>query len=416
MSLVETPERRSGESQTASLGDLILKEEIEQQRANILLVDDQESKLLSHEAILEDLGENIIKANSGLKALEFLLKNECAVILLDINMPEMDGFETAALIRSRPSLERTPIIFVSAYNTSDLDRLKGYDIGAVDYLFVPVVPPILKAKVQVFVEIYKQKLLIRRQANYLAMQNRRQQEQICLIEDLNRKLRLANEELEAFSYTISHDLRSPLRAMQGYSRALIEDCAPKLAEEEKDYLQRIAKASARMDQLIQDILAYSRVSKTELKTKHTELAPLIQDLMQQYDALRAPRARIEIEGEMHPVVAHEACLAQCFANLLGNAAKFVARGTMPEIRIRTERHGSRVKIRIIDNGIGIDPAHHSRIFQMFGRIHEEKAYDGTGIGLSIVKKAVERMGGTVGLESTLGQGSCFWIELPASEP
>ena len=141
-------------------------------KVNILLVDDQPEKLIAHEAVLEGLGENIIKVDSGFKALEYLLKNQCAVIVLDVNMPGMDGFETATLIRQRPSLERTPIIFVSGHNVSELDRLTGYGIGAVDYLSIPVIPEVLRAKVQVFVELFRQKQIIADQARDLTQQTK----------------------------------------------------------------------------------------------------------------------------------------------------------------------------------------------------------------------------------------------------
>ncbi len=235
-------------------------------KVNILLVDDQPAKLFAHETVLNQLGENIIKATSGRQALEFLLREEFAVILLDVNMPDMDGFETASLIRQRPSLERTPIIFLTGYNTTELDLMRGYDIGGVDYLFLPVVPEVLKAKVNVFIELAKQKQLIQRQAANLAIHNQRQQEQIHLIQDLNRKLKVANEELETFSYSVSHDLRSPLRAMQGYSQLLIDEFNAALGQEGADYLRRISRAAQRMDLLINDLLTYTQMVKAEYPT------------------------------------------------------------------------------------------------------------------------------------------------------
>jgi signal transduction histidine kinase len=326
----------------------------------------------------------------------------------------MDGFETAAMIRQHPRYEHTPIIFITAYNTTDLDRLKGYDIGAADYIFLPVIPEVLKAKVRVFVEMARQRRIIEKQAQALTSQNEQQLAQIRLIQELNCKLQVANEELEAFSYSVSHDLRSPLRAMQGYAHALLEDFPNSLAPQAVDFLQRINKAAMRMDSLVQDVLNYSRLAKAEIQVRAVDLDGLIKDIARDSRGLTQAGASLCVKGALHPVLGHEACLTQCLSNLLENSAKFVDPGVTPAITVWTERHGDRVRVWVEDNGIGIDPAHHARIFQMFGRVHHNKSYEGTGMGLTIVKKAVERMGGALGLESKLGQGSRFWIELPAA--
>jgi signal transduction histidine kinase len=386
------------------------------EKVNILIVDDVPGKLIAHESVLLDLGETLVKATSGREALEQLLKRDFAVILLDVNMPEMDGFETAAMIRQRPRFEHTPILFITAYNTTDLDRLKGYDIGAADYIFLPVIPEVLKAKVRVFVQLARQRQIIERQARALASQNERQQSQIQIIQELNDKLKTANEELEAFSYSVSHDLRSPLRAMQGYAHALLEDFGNKLEGEGEEYLQRIKKAAVRMDALVQDVLAYSRLSKVDVQIVPVELDALLQEIIRDSRGLAQARAHVAVKTPLHAVMGHEACLTQCLSNLLENSAKFVPLGKAPSIVVRTELRSSSVRIWVEDNGIGIDPAHHHRIFQMFGRVHHNNTYEGTGMGLTIVKKAVERMGGTLGLESTLGEGSRFWIDLPAYSP
>jgi signal transduction histidine kinase len=385
------------------------------EKVSILLVDDQPQKLLANEAILTSLGQNIIKARSGREALEHLLKHDVAVILLDINMPEMDGFETAAMIRGRPRFERIPIIFVSAYNTTDIDRLKGYDLGAVDYLFLPIVPEVLKAKVLVFVELAKQTAVIKRQAERLGDQNRVLQDQIQTIQELNKKLTAANQELESFSYSVSHDLRSPLRTMQGFSQILLDEYASQMDEEAQDYLKRINKASMRMDALIRDILTYSRVSKADFVTKELDLEVLVADILKENGRLRESQAKFVIRSPLAKVLGHEACLVQCLTNLFENGVKFVPKDRMPELLIRTEPRGANVRLWIQDNGIGIDPLHHEKIFQMFERLHDGKDYDGTGIGLAIVKKGIERMGGIIGIESTLGVGSKFWIELPSPD-
>lgn len=379
----------------------------------ILIVDDVPGKLLAHETVLADLGEPVVKATSGREALEQLLKHDFDVVLLDVNMPEMDGFETAAMIRQRPKYEHTPIIFITAYNTTDLDRLKGYDIGAADYIFLPVIPEVLKAKVKVFVELAKQRRIIESQAKALAAQNEQQQIQINTIQELNEKLKTANEELETFSYSVSHDLRSPLRAMQGYAHALIEDYKDSLGEQAVEYLQRISKAAVRMDALVQDVLAYTRLAKAEIQIGPVDLDGLICEIVRDSRGLNHAHAKVSVKSPLHSVMGHEACLTQCFSNLLENSAKFVPKDRTPEITVRTELFDCRVRISVEDNGIGIDPAHHGRIFQMFGRVHHNSAYEGTGMGLTIVKKAVERMGGVLGLESSLGKGSRFWIELPA---
>jgi two-component system sensor histidine kinase/response regulator len=381
---------------------------------NILLVDDVVSKLTAHEAVLQDLGQTIVKARSGREALEQLLKHDFAVILLDVNMPDMDGFETAAMIRQRPRYEHTPIIFITAYNTSELDRLKGYDVGAADYIFLPVIPEVLKAKVRVFVELAKQRRIIEAQAKVLESQNEQQHQQIRTIQELNDKLKSANAELEAFSYSVSHDLRSPLRAMQGYAHALIEDHGARLDEQAVDFLQRISKAAVRMDALVQDVLAYTRLAKADIQIGRVDLENLIGDIIRDSRGLKQSKASVVIRSPLHAVMGHEACLVQCLSNLLENSAKFVPAGTAPEITIRTELRGGRVRVWVEDNGIGIDPAHYGRIFQMFGRVHHSNAYEGTGMGLTIVKKAVERMNGALGVESNLGAGSRFWIELAAA--
>jgi two-component system, sensor histidine kinase and response regulator len=381
-------------------------------KVNILMVDDDVSKIIAHQAVLADLNQNIVTARSGRAALECLLRHDFAVILLDVNMPELDGFEIAEMIRERPRFQHTPIIFLTAYNTGDLDRLKGYNKGAADFLYLPVVPEVLKAKVKTFVDLAKQQMIIQKQAENLAEHNRRQLEQIRTIQELNSQLSVANEELESFSYSVSHDLRSPLRAMQGYSQALIEDCKGKLTGESEEYLLRISKAARRMDILIQDILAYTRISRLQLDTHTIDLEALVRDIVRDNLKLREYENNFCIQSPLHKVLGHEACLTQCFSNLLENAVKFIPKEIIPKITIRTELNDQKVRIWIEDNGIGIDPSHHLRIFQMFGRVYPESLYDGTGIGLSIVKKAAERMGGAVGVESVLGQGSRFWIELP----
>ncbi len=377
---------------------------------NILMVDDQPGKLMAHEAILSELGQHIVKARNGVEALGHLLRYDFAVILLDVNMPNMDGFETAALIRQRPRFEKTPIIFVTGYNTSDIDRLKGYELGAVDYLFLPVVPQVLKAKVSVFVELARQTQLIKSQAADLVDHNRRQAEQLEVIQKLNDELKIANSELEAFSYTVSHDLRAPLRSISGYVNVLLEDYGARLDDEGRGHLEALDRASKRMDALTRDLLAYGRVARESVTLEPVDLRQLLEAVIV-LTAGRPGAAKFIIDPDISDVMGHPFLLEQCLSNLISNAAKFVQPGVAPEVRIRTEPRGNQVRLWIEDNGIGIDPDYHRKIFSMFERVGDLHRYEGTGIGLAIVNRAVQRMGGVCGVESALGKGSRFWVDL-----
>jgi signal transduction histidine kinase len=222
-------------------------------------------------------------------------------------------------------------------------------------------------------------------------------------------------ELEAFSYSVSHDLRAPLRAMEGYAKALLTDYHDRLDPQARHWLDRIFRSAHRLDYLIQDVLAYSRVAKDEIKLSPVDLAGLLEDIIAANPEFQTSRSRITVEQPLHRVLGHEAYLTQCVSNLLANAVKFVPAGVVPEIRIRSERLDGKVRVWFEDNGIGIDPAHHERIFQIFGQVYPEEKYGGTGIGLAIVRKAVQRMSGAVGVESRVDKGSRFWLILNRGE-
>lgn len=230
------------------------------------------------------------------------------------------------------------------------------------------------------------------------------------------ELQERNEELEAFGYSISHDLRAPLRAMEGFSQALLEDYGDRLDTTGRGYAERVVTATRRMDELILDLLAYSRVTRSDVRLGRLDLGRLVQGAVEQLDAeVRNRGARIVVEPRLPPVVGHEATLAQVIANLLGNGIKFVPPDRTPEIRVRAERRDGTVRVWIEDNGIGIAPEHHDRVFRIFERLHGTDDFPGTGIGLAIVRKGVERMGGCVGLDSKVGEGSSFWVDLPGAE-
>jgi signal transduction histidine kinase len=247
--------------------------------------------------------------------------------------------------------------------------------------------------------------------NAQAQLRRANQELEGRVDERTARLRETIGDLEAFSYSVSHDMRAPLRAMQGYAQLLNEQFGNKLDPQAIEYLQRIRSSSIRLDRLIQDVLSYSRILRAELKLTAVDLDKLVDDILVNYPGWQPPLAYITAEGCLGSVRGNEAFLTQCVTNLVGNAVKFVAPGVVPRVRIWAQDKGDRVRINFTDNGIGIDPSQQQRIFGMFERIHHHSEYDGTGIGLSIVRKAIERMEGELGVESQAGQGSTFWIEL-----
>jgi PAS domain S-box-containing protein len=534
---------------------------------NILMVDDTPENLFALEAVLEILGQNLIKARSGEEALRLLLKQDFAVILLDVNMPGLNGFETAEMIRQRKSTEHIPIIFVSAISTSDTHLFKGYALGAVDYIFTPVIPDVLRSKVSVFVELLKKTEEVKRQGEQLrrieqrehhqrlneaaqriqlqTKQNRfftlsvdllaiadfagcikesnaawqrvlgfteselkscpftdrlpagekrqmlqaveeavRAQEAVhfeaqypckdgthrCFswtvapyaaeqllylfgrdvtesrradreikklntdlaqraaqlqetnaeleTEVLTRKkaecaLQESNSALEAFSFSVSHDLRAPIRAMQGFAKVLLEDFHASLDEVGRECAARIVTAAERMDCLVNDLLIYSRLGHTTLQLSSVSLGEVaLETIGQLEEEIKAGAATVTVLEPLPSVKAHPLTLTQAVLNLVSNSLKFVPAGVTPVIKIWAERGGGCVTLWIEDNGIGIAPEHHSRIFRVFERLQSAEDYPGTGLGLAIVRKGVERMGGMAGVTSTSGAGSKFWIKLP----
>jgi signal transduction histidine kinase len=228
-----------------------------------------------------------------------------------------------------------------------------------------------------------------------------------------QELTHANAELEAFAYSVSHDLRTPLRAMQGLGIALQEDFGAVLKPQAQDYLRRIVGAAKRMDALILDLLAYSRIGRGQSVHQAVDLDPLWSAVRDELGASQA--AELTLELPLGRVWGNRSLLAQIATNLVANAVKFVAEGVKPRVEVRSQTANGRVRVSVTDNGIGIDPAHQVRIFGIFERLHGVEQYPGTGIGLALVKKAVESMNGAVGVESRLGAGSCFWFELDVGE-
>ncbi len=419
-------------------------------KVNILLVDDKPEKLLSLEAVLEELRQNVVRAYSGREALRALLNQDFAVILLDVNMPGMDGFETAALIHQHPRFEKTPIIFVAAVHVTDLDRLKGYELGAVDYVYVPVVPEILRGKVQVLIELYRQRRELERLNKSLAEANAAlQAEKARELEALNATLAEANAELaqanrtlqaeiaervraqealeaadrrkDDFLAMLSHELRNPLAAIQGS----IELMQKKSIDDPQLQWARdvVARQNRHLTRLIDDLLDVSRITRGKLTLQKEpvdlrEVASLAVETVRPLIEARQHRLDIHIPDEPLHVQGDAVRLTQVIGNLLTNAAKYTDEGGEIELAIENEPGtdgADHALIRVKDNGRGIPSEAMARLFEP--STHEERlnsgAHGGLGIGLIVVRGLVEMHGGVVEARSEgTGRGSVFTVRLP----
>ena len=408
---------------------------------NVLLVDDQPGRLLTYRAILEPLGERLVEARSGTEALQKLMEEEFALILLDVNMPGMDGFETASLIHQHPRFEETPIIFVTAVNVSDMDRMRGYKLGAVDYVMVPVIPDILRSKVQVLAELHRKRRELQLANERLAAANDSlRAEQARELEALNESLRQANAALaqrnrelqgeigersraeaqlreqdrrkDEFLATLAHELRNPLAPLRNAIglRRLAGDPDP---------LQPVMERQvALLVRLIDDLLDVARINldKLALKRAPTTLQAVLEAAIEVATPLLEggshPLRRAIPEAPL-PLDADHDRLSQVFANLLGNAAKYSPPGKPVDIEVDAD--GDRVRIAIQDQGIGLSAEQAERVFELFTQVDTsiERSHGGLGIGLTLVRKLVGMHGGNVRAHSEgLGHGCRFTVELP----
>jgi PAS domain S-box-containing protein len=232
------------------------------------------------------------------------------------------------------------------------------------------------------------------------------------VQERTAQLTEANAQLEAFAYTVSHDLKAPLRGIRGFAQALMEDYRDKLDGQARDYLRRIEEGAERMQALIEDLLAHSQLSRAEFRLTVVDLESVVDEALRSLDGeVRMGNAAVSIKKPLPDVIAHRSALVQAIQNLLSNAIKFTRKPHPPCVEIFAEGNDERTRLYVQDHGIGIEERHFDRIFQVFERLHGAETFSGTGIGLAIVKKAIERMGGTCGVESQVGSGSRFWIEL-----
>jgi len=391
------------------------------EKLNILLVDDQPGKLLTYETMLEELGENLVKASSGEQALQQLLKTEFAIVLLDVCMPQLDGFELATLIRQHPRCKNTAIIFISAVQMSDVDRQKGYALGAVDYVSVPVVPELLRARVAVFADLYRKTVALERMNQELEA---RVAERTAELErDLAERKRLeqalvkADRRKDEFLAVLAHELRNPLAPIRTavdtmWLRPLQDDVLLQCRDV-------IGRQVEQLTRLVNDLMDVSRITRgtITLQRRPVEVAEVVRRAVETHrPLLDSSRHELSIEVPTEPLVVEGDLtrLSEAVGNLLNNAAKYTnERG---RIEIRVVRSGPReVQIRVRDNGMGIPPEMMPAVFEMFTQVDLtlHRSQGGLGIGLALVRELAEMHGGRVEAYSDgLGKGSEFVLTLP----
>jgi signal transduction histidine kinase len=368
-------------------------------KADILLVDDDATKRFALKSILNPLGQTIVEAASGPDALRQLLRQDFAVILLDVRMPGMDGFEAAQLIRQRPRSELTPIIFVTALDRAETDMGRGYDLGAVDFVFAPVVPAIMRAKVTVFVELYKAQQELRRYRTQLER----------LVQERTTALTAINRELEAFSYSVSHDLRAPLLAFNGLNQSLLEDYGDSLDPRAKDYLQRMRRASERMTSVFDGLQMLFRLTSGEIHREQCDLSAMATEIVEEMRGADPKRkVRVEIAEGMN--ASADPRLARILlTNLISNAWKFSAHEPDARIEVGTEVVDGDTRMFVRDNGVGFDMIYAHKLFGAFQRLHSQSDFAGAGIGLATVRRIVNRHGGRAWAEGAVGEGATFYF-------
>jgi len=408
----------------------------------ILLVDDREDNLFSIETILEKDHYTIVKAKSGREALKVLLRQQdFSLILMDVQMPELNGFETATIIYERDKLKNIPIIFITAFSYDEDYIFKGYKMGGVDYIYKPIKPELLRMKVSVFVELYrKNQQLLLHEKNLLAAnkslqkeieERRTSEEKIrslnAQLVSSNAHLKAINEELDRFAYVASHDLQEPLRKIMVFSDKIL--MKENMDEETEKYVKKIISSSKRMQMLINDLLSFSRQSVSSSDFQRTDLNSLAREAITELE-IEVEKSNAKIHLDELPVVwVIPSLMKQLFHNLVSNAIKFRAKGIEPIIHIESKKiyesdHSSLVslngnkyyKVSISDNGIGFDQKYSDEIFMVFKRLNSYHEYEGTGVGLSICKKIIEKHNGSIVAQSEPGKGSTFSFVLPENQP
>ncbi len=387
----------------------------------ILLVDDREENLFALETILSKEPYTFVKAASGREALKHLLNDhDFHLIIMDVLMPGMDGFETAELIYSREKLQHVPIIFLTAVDVEE-NIYKGYQTGAVDYIQKPFVPEILRAKVHAFVELSIKNKKLAAQEDELRSINESLQKEIEERKQSENKVRLLNKELEqkleelqsldAFAYSVSHDLMSPVNNISGLTSLVLKRYGNSLDDNVSKMLGLVMDSTQKMSELIRSVLLFSRQANAELIKSRLDMNKIVQGVIEDIGIYKSIN-RFDIEVDELPGIDGDGnMLKQVWVNFISNAIKYSEKHEKPEIRIGALKDNGSSVYFVKDNGAGFDMKNYDKLFNIFQRLHNSRDFEGTGVGLAIVKRIVERHGGRVWAESSPGEGATFYFSL-----
>jgi signal transduction histidine kinase len=374
-----------------------------EETVSLLIVDDEPRSLVALEALLADESTRVVTARSGQEALRKLLEEDFAVVLLDVQMPGLDGFETAEIVRQRDRNRATPILFLTAWGKNDSEVLRGYRVGAVDYVFKPVVPEVLRGKVGVFIELHRKSRALQRQNAELEAARARAERESAF--------------KSKFLASMSHELRTPLHAIIGFSELLEKGLAGPLQPKQQEYVQHVLSSGRHLRHLVDDVLDLSKVEAGRLALVR-EPVPLgrvageVHDEMRAVAQSRGVALHVTVAPDLPPVEGDPVRLRQILFNLVSNAIKFTPPNGHVHVTVLPDERG--VRLDVEDDGVGIRPENLSRLFREFEQIEADdgRRPEGTGLGLALTHRLVEAHGGTIEVQSTYGKGSRFTVRLP----
>lgn len=366
-------------------------------RPKILMVDDRTENLVALEVVLRDLDVELIRASSGNEALRQTLYHDFALALLDIQMPEMDGYELASILREEERTANLPFIFISAVYTDNINVFKGYEQGAFSFITKPFQPEILINKVKFFIEKHQQKISL--------------QDLNITLAERNAELNEINQDLESFSFSVSHDLRAPVRTIVGFAKILETEYGGELTADAKKVLDMIVASGYRMSQLIDDLLNFSKLGRKEVQRQLVDMQTLTQQAVDELMREMENHAQVTV-GNLPSINADPALMMHVLKNLLSNALKYSRKVSHPMVEVDAKEEDGNVIFCVKDNGAGFDMRFVDKLFTVFQRLHTTSEFEGSGVGLAIVQRIIARHNGSVWAEAAPGKGATFYFSLP----